>query len=254
MNPLREKLLNGEATRGVWSMLPSVESTRLLSHLLVDWILIDAEHSPIDDLTLSRIVAGVAGTEGRAPLVRVAENSTTAIKRALDSGAYGVLVPMVDTPDEAKAAVEAAKFPPLGKRSFGSPFAPLAFNTTNPTYLKQANQETLLIIQAESKTAVRNINRLLRVPGVDAVLIGPADLSISMGLPLNMNEPDPKLEKAIGKILNAAKKHGVPAGIYCPNGETAARRIEQGFQMVNVATDIFAMLGGVQTQLDASYE
>jgi 4-hydroxy-2-oxoheptanedioate aldolase len=254
MNPLFDKLRNGEAARGVWSMLPSVESNRLLSQLLIDWILIDAEHAPMDDLTLARIVACVASGNGPVPIVRVADNSTPAIKRALDAGAYGIVVPMVDTPDEARAAVEAAKFPPLGKRSFGSPFAPLAFNTTNAVYLNQANQETLLIIQAESKTALRNINRVMRVPGVDAVLIGPADLSISMGIPLNMNEPSPKLEKAISKILKAAKKNGIPAGIYCPNGETAARRIEQGFQLVNIATDIFAMLGGVQTHLDTSYE
>ncbi|HKJ27388.1 MAG TPA: aldolase/citrate lyase family protein [Anaerolineales bacterium] len=254
MNPLRDKLLNGEAARGVWSMLPSVESTRLLSQLLIDWILIDSEHAPIDDLTLSRIVGGVASANGPVPIVRVADNSTTAIKRALDAGAYGVVVPMIDTVDEAKAAVNAAKFPPLGRRSFGSPFAPLAFKTSNPVYLKQANQETLLIIQAESATALKNINRLVKVSGVDAVLVGPADLSISMGLPLNMTDPDPKLEKAIEKILNAAKKKNLPAGIYCPNGETAARRIAQGFQLVNIATDIFAMLGGIQTQLDASYE
>lgn len=254
MNPLLEKLKKGEAARGIWSMLPSVESVRLLSHLPLDWVLIDAEHAPIDDLTLARIVAGVAGAQGPAPIVRVPENSTTAIKRALDAGAYGIVIPMVETADQAKAAVEAAKFPPLGKRSFGSPFAPLAFSTTNPEYLAHANQETLLIIQAESAAALKNINKLVKVQGVDGVLIGPADLSISLGLPLNMANPAPKLEQAITKILKAAQSAGLPTGIYCPNGLTAARRIQQGFQLVNVATDVFALTGGVQTQLDASHE
>jgi 4-hydroxy-2-oxoheptanedioate aldolase len=252
MNRLREKLNQGEAVRGVWTMLPSVESARMIAQLPVDWMLIDAEHAPIDDLTLARIVGSVADANGPAAIVRVAENSVAAIKRALDVGAVGVLVPMVNSAAEAKQAVMAAKFPPMGERSFGSPFAPLAFNLSSPEYLAQANQETLLIVQAESQSALENIDAILAVPGIDMVLIGPADLSISLRLPLDFSEANTDLEKAIEWILKAARQAGIPAGIYCPDGATAARRIAQGFQLVNVTGDIPAMLGGIRQQLEAS--
>lgn len=252
MNRLREKLNQGEAARGVWTMLPSVESARMIAQLPVDWMLIDAEHAPIDDLTLARIVGSVVDANGPAPIVRVPENSITAIKRALDVGAWGVLVPMVNSAAEAEQTVLAAKFPPVGERSFGSPFAPLGFGMTGMDYLKQANQETLLIVQAESRAALDNIEAILAVRGVDLVLIGPADLSISLGLELDFSKPNPVLEEAIETILQAAKRASIPAGIYCPDGATAARRIAQGFQLVNVAGDIPAMLGGIRKQLDSS--
>ncbi|MCB2178604.1 hypothetical protein KQH61_04230 [bacterium] len=252
MNRLREKLNQGKAARGVWMMLPSVESTRLVAQLPVDWLLIDTEHAPIDDLTLARIVGSVVDLSGPAPIVRVVENSIAAIKRALDVGAWGVLVPMINSAEEARQAVMAAKFPPVGERSFGSPFAPLAFKTNGLDYLKQANRETLLIVQAESRTALDHIEEILAVPGIDMVLIGPADLSISLGLELDFSTPNPVLEEAIETILQAAKRAGLPAGIYCPDGATAARRIAQGFQLVNVAGDISAMLGGIRQQLEAS--
>jgi 4-hydroxy-2-oxoheptanedioate aldolase len=252
MNHLREKLNQGETVRGVWTMLPSVESARMIAQLPLDWMLIDAEHAPIDDLTLARIVGSVAQAKGPAPIVRVVENTTAAIKRALDLGAFGVLVPMVNSASEAERAVMAAKFPPVGERSFGSPFAPLAFGLSNPEYLAQANQETLLIVQAESQTALENIDTILSVPGIDMVLIGPADLSISLRLPLDFSEANTELENAVKTILKAAKRAGIPAGIYCPDGATAARRIAQGFQLVNVAGDIPAMLEGIRQQLKAS--
>lgn len=233
-------------------MLPSVESARMLAQLPLDWIMIDAEHSPLDSLTLARITAAVADAGGPAPVVRVVENTTGAIKRALDGGAWGVVVPMVNTAEEARRAVRAAKFPPVGERSFGSPYAPLTFKTSNPRYLETANWETLLIVQIESRTAVENIDAILAVEGIDMIFVGPADLSISLGLPLDFSQPNPDLEEAIEKVLKAAQQAVIPAGIYCPNGQTAAKRIAQGFLLVNVATDIPAMLGGIQAQLDAS--
>jgi 4-hydroxy-2-oxoheptanedioate aldolase len=233
-------------------MLPSVEAARLMAQLPLDWMLIDAEHAPMDDLTLARIVGALADRGGPAPVVRVPENSIGAIKRALDAGAWGVVVPMVNTQAEAEAAVRAAKFPPLGERSFGSPFAPLGFNTTNPEYLAQANDETLLIVQIESQAGVKNIKKILGVDGVDMIFIGPADLTISLGKTLDFGKSDPDAEKAIKKVLDEARKKGIPAGIYCPDGAAAKRRIEQGFQLVNVSADVAALLGGIRINLEAS--
>ena len=252
MNTLRDKISRGEAARGVWMMLPSVESARMLAQLPLDWIMIDAEHSPMDSLTLARITAAIVDTDGPAPVVRVVDNTTGAIKRALDSGAWGVVVPMVNNAEEAQRAVLAAKFPPVGERSFGSPYAPLSFKTSNQRYLETANWETLLIVQIESSAALENIDVIMATKGIDMIFIGPADLSISLGLPLDFSQPNPELEEAIEKVLKAAHHAVIPAGIYCPNGQTAAKRIAQGFQLVNVATDIPAMLGGVLAQLDAS--
>jgi len=252
MNTLRDKISRGEAARGMWMMLPSVESARALAQLPLDWVLIDAEHSPMDDLTLARITAALADAGGPAPVVRVVDNSVGAIKRALDGGAWGVVVPMVNTAEEARRAVRAAKFPPLGERSFGSPFAPLTFKTSGLRYLETANWETMLVVQIESRTALENIDSILAVEGIDMIFIGPADLSISLGLPLDFSNPNPELEESIDAILQAARKALVPAGIYCPNGKTAAKRIAQGFQLVNVSADIQAMLSAAQAELDAS--
>lgn len=251
-NPLREKLMNGEAARGAWMMLPSVETARLMATLPLDWVLIDAEHAPMDDLTLARIVGALADRGGPAPVVRVPENSVGAIKRALDAGAWGVVVPMVNTVMEAAQAVAAAKFPPLGERSFGSPYAPLGFKTTNPEYLAEANDQILLIVQIESREGVKNIKKILGTAGVDMIFVGPADLTISLGKMLDFGKPDPEAEQAIQKVLDEARKKGIPAGIYCPDGTSAKRRIEQGFHLVNVAADVAALLGGIRTNLEAS--
>jgi len=251
-NLLKAKLARGEACRGIWLGLPSAHSARLLARLPVDWLAIDAEHAPLGVELLAQMVASIAEANGPAPLVRLSQASTENIKQALDAGAYGVIAPMINTPDEAERLVAWSKFPPAGQRSFGSAYAGLAFDLSMADYLRQANNQTLAIIQVESQAALGNLDAMFAVPGVDLAFVGPVDLSISLGLDPLPENPHPIFLEALREIQHAAQAHHLPLGIYCSNGKAAAERIRQGFLLVNVATDVGVLQRGVLAELEAS--
>jgi 4-hydroxy-2-oxoheptanedioate aldolase len=251
-NRLKQLLAEGQPARGAWLGIPSPFSARLLARLPLDWLVVDAEHAPIDPLTLAQMVAAIAEAGGPAPLVRVAQASVENFKRALDAGAYGVIAPMINTPQEAEQVVAWTKFPPLGQRSFGSFYAGLAFGQSMGEYLKTANEQTLVGVQIESEAALKNLDRIFSVKGLDLAFVGPVDLSISLGLEPLPENPHPRFKRAIEQICKSAKKRRVPLGIFCSNGQAAAERIRQGFQFVNVASDTGGLLRFVQAELDAS--
>jgi 4-hydroxy-2-oxoheptanedioate aldolase len=251
-NPIKQKLVQGEACRGVWMGIPSPFSARLLARLPVDWLLIDAEHAPIDAITMAQMVAAIAETGGPAPFVRVAQASVENMKRALDSGAYGVIAPMINTCEEAEQVVAWSKFPPQGQRSFGSAYAGLAYNITMGEYLKAANEQTVVGIQIESEAALSHLDEIFGVKGLDLAFVGPVDLSISLGLDPLPENPHPVFQKALKNIIKAAKKHQLPLGIYCSNGKAAAERIAQGFQFVNITSDLGSLSKNVLAESEAS--
>jgi len=224
---------------GLWLSNPCAYTTRQAARLLYDWMLVDTEHSPIDLKTMSDMVATIIDANGPAPLVRVSWNSIENIKRALDCGAWGVMVPMVNTRAEAEAVVRACKYPPAGERSFGGPAAHLSFGYRNLLeYQAAANEQTMVIVQLETVEAVKNANEILSVPGIDLCFVGPADLHISMGLPPVADANEPVFLEALEKIKAAAKKNKVATGTYAGSGEAAAMRIKQGFQMVNTGNEL----------------
>jgi 4-hydroxy-2-oxoheptanedioate aldolase len=251
-NSLKAKLARGEPCRGVWLGIPSVHSARLLARQPVDWLLIDGEHSPVGVETQAQMVAAIAEANGPAPLVRIAQPSVENIKQALDGGAYGVLSPMVNTADEAERVVAWSKFPPDGQRSFGSAYGGLAFGLSMPEYLSRANKQTLVMIQIESQAALGNLDAIFSVPGIDLAFVGPVDLSISLGLDPMAENQHPAFKKALRDILRAAQAHHLPLGIYCSNGKAAANRIQEGFSLVNVASDIGLLQRGLLSELEAS--
>jgi 4-hydroxy-2-oxoheptanedioate aldolase len=251
-NSLKEKLGRGEPCRGVWLGLPSIHSARLLSRLPLDWLVVDAEHAPMGVETQAQLVAAIADARGPAPLVRLSQSTVENIKFALDAGAHGVIAPMMNTPQEVENFISWAKFPPQGQRSFGSAYAGLAFDGSMADYLRQANQQTLAIIQVESEVALANLDAMFSVPGVDMVFVGPVDLSISLGLDPLPENPHPIFVKALNQIKQAARAHNLPLGIYCSNGKAAAERISQGFLLVNVASDVGVLQRGVLSELEAS--
>jgi 4-hydroxy-2-oxoheptanedioate aldolase len=251
-NLLKQKLLRGEPCRGAWLGLPSVHSARLLARLPFDWLVIDAEHAPVGVETLAQMTAAIAEAHGPAPLVRIAQASVENIKLALDAGAYGVIAPMINTRQEAERVVAWSKFPPAGERSFGSAYAGLAFDLSMADYLRQANEQTLTMIQVESQAALGNLDAMFSVPGIDLVFVGPVDLSISLGLDPLPENPHPIFIEALGEIQRAAQAHHLPLGIYCSSGKAAAERIRQGFLLVNVASDVSLLQRGVLAELEAS--
>ena len=252
-NLLKAKLGRGEACRGIWLGLPSMYSARLLARLPLDWMCIDAEHAPVGVETMAQMVAAIAEARGPAPLVRIAQSTVENVKFALDSGAYGVIAPMMNTREEVEHFIACAKYPPAGQRSHGSPFARLAFDVEDMTgYLHLANEQTLAMIQVESQAALNNLDAMFSVPGVDLAFVGPVDLSISLGLEPLAENTHPKFIEAIAQIQHAAAAHQLPLGIYCSDGKAAAERIRQGFLLVNVAGDVNLLKNGLKAELEAS--
>ncbi len=249
-NKILQKLKQGQPALGLWLGVPSVYSARLLARLPLDWMMIDAEHAPVDADRLTQMAAAIAEARGPQPIVRVADNRAENIKRALDAGAAGVVVPMVNIGAEAAQAVAWAKFPPEGTRSFGSAYAGLNFDQSMPEYLKASNQQSMAIVQVESKTALDHLDDIFSTPHLDMVFVGPVDLAVSMGLDPLPENPHPQVQEALELILAASKKYKMPLGIYCSSPQAARQRIEQGFLFVNVTSDVGALLGGVRAAID----
>ena len=178
-NPVKEKLRRGEPSFGTWLSLGDLYATRVLARLGWDWLTLDIEHSAIDWSQATTIFGAVADA-GCVPLARVPEGSHHYIKRVLDAGAWGIVVPMVDTVEQAKIAVAAAYYPPVGNRSVGGGMHSMNFGATAGDYYNQANDNILVVLQTESPRGVENAEAIYSLPGVDAIFIGPNDLRFQM--------------------------------------------------------------------------
>jgi 4-hydroxy-2-oxoheptanedioate aldolase len=247
-NHVRARLRSGEPSIGAWLTIPSAVSARYMAQIGFDWLTVDTEHQPIGIETAAQMFAAIAAN-GTAPLARIPWNTGENIKRVLDCGAWGIVVPMVNTRAEAEAAVAGAKYPPMGERSVGGGLHALNFQADAADYYARANEETLVVLQAESPEAVENADEILSVPGVDAVFIGPNDLLCQMGMTPKMESDAPQFLEALEHIVKTARKHDVAPGIHTADHDMALRRIEQGFQFVAIASDARFMLAEGRAQL-----
>ena len=249
-NHVRRRLKAGEPSLGTWLSLPSPEAAEYVSRIGFDWLTVDAEHNPIDVRTMAQMFAAMSAS-GTAPLVRIPWNNGENFKRALDAGAWGIVVPMVKTRAEAEAAVEAARFYPEGDRSVGGGRAAMSFETTGQQYLQHANNEILVVIQIEHITGVENADDILSVPGVDACFIGPNDLAASMGIGLGvpLESDDPALNEAIFAIRDACLRNGVAPGIHTSGAAGANQRIAEGFQFLALSSELYYMLSGLRNDI-----
>ncbi|KAL0565610.1 hypothetical protein V5O48_016414 [Marasmius crinis-equi] len=230
--PLRKKIAAGEPAAGGWLTLPSTAIARTIASTAnVSWVLIDGESHFFD---LTNIIAA----SGASPLIRVPAEEVWLIKRALDAGAHGLMVPMANSVEIVRKVVQATKYPPIGIRGFGPMFTH-ATGALGGTYKASADNDLVIAVQIEHPQAVEEIE-LICQEGIDVAFIGPFDLSISMGVEFGGEEH----EAAISKILAACKKHKKCAAIFCLNGEQAAKRFAQGFDMVSVTTDIDTLTDG----------
>ena len=242
-NQVKEKLKRGEPALGAWLSIPSIPSARIMARLGFDWLVVDMEHTAHNAVLMADMVATIVDAGTCAPFVRVPANSVEWFKWALDAGAWGVVVPMVNTREEAQRAVEFARYPPRGTRSIGGAFGPYGFGITDwPEYVRAANDETLLIVQIESAPALQNLDDILSVEGVDVAFVGPNDLHAQLGLTPSSDGAEPQFMEALERIEASAREHHVAMGIFSSNGEAATKRIEQGFQMISVTTDISSMI------------
>jgi 4-hydroxy-2-oxoheptanedioate aldolase len=206
-----------------------------------DYVCVDLQHGLQDIDMATTMLAMMTNTEA-IPMARVPWNEPGIIGRVLDAGALAVIIPMVNSAEEARRAVEACRYAPLGSRSFG-PIIPN--NRYGPTYPREANDIVACIPMIETREAVERVDEIVSVPGVDAVYIGPADLSISLGLPPGMDHDGGPFEEALLAVVAACQRHGVVPGIHA-NPAIAAKRHAQGFQMITVGYEIFAAIQAIR--------
>lgn len=249
-NHVRKRLAAGEPSIGTWLSLPSPEAAEYVSRLDFDWLVADTEHNPIEIQTLARMFGAMAAT-ATAPMVRIPWNTPENFKRVLDAGAWGVVVPMVNSHEEAERAVQATRYHPLGRRSVGGGRHALSFDTSAAEYYRHANDEVLLVVQIEHIDAVERADEILSVPGIDACFIGPNDLGASMGLGLGvpLESDHERIVEAVAHVRDTAKKHGVAPGIHCSSAAAVNQRIAEGFQFCAMASELRYMLGGLSDDI-----
>ena len=245
-NTLKEKLKKGEAVIGTFVGLGHPDVTEKLSRLGFDWLLLDSEHGPLGFETLQLLMQAMNGTDC-IPIVRPQWNDPVQIKRILDIGAYGVLIPWVNSREEAEKAVMACKFPPEGIRGFG-PRRPMMMNF-DTKYFDTANEEILIAVQIETEQALNNIDDILSVPGIDACYIGPFDLSCTLGFGVPPKWDEPRYLAAFDRVLQAAEKHGKPAGMFA-SVDTIEWALDKGFKFNSVGDADSFLINGARIALD----
>ena len=240
-NHTRAKLKRGESAVGTWLTLPDPVSARLMARVGFDWLTVELEHTPVNFETAAQSFTVIAGS-GCVPLARVPWNTGENIKRVLDTGAYGIVVPMVNSRAEAEAVVRAARYQPLGERSIGGQLHAANFDTDPATYYARANEEILVVLMIEHIKAIEAADDILSVPGVDVAFIGPNDLHNSMGKKPLFESNDKMFVDAVAHVLKTARKHGVTPGIHVLDAEAAQRRINEGFQFIAITSEAGMML------------
>lgn len=244
-NQTLARLRSGRPVIGTWLQLNCPPATRLLAAQgLVDWMLVDFEHSPPDPLTAQILLGSIADVSASrvTPLARAADTTMTAIELALDCGAQGVVVPMVEDAETAERVVRSAHYPPEGERGAGGLLPHLGLGISRPQYLADGNGEILVGIQIETAAALERLDDILAVPGLDLVFVGPNDLHQSLGLPAQFWSQQPRFLDAIARIKAAAERMGLPVGTLSRNAGEARVRIEEGFRFIGLGSDAHFML------------
>jgi len=235
-NPVKHKIRAGQKTAGAWAQLCSPLSAECLARGGFDWILIDMEHGQGDMQTLiGQYQAIAAAGTGAVPIVRTPWNDLVWIKRILDSGAYGLMIPYVNTKEEAERAIQYCKYPPMGIRGIAGSIRAAGYGRDTASYLKRANDEIFVMLQIETPQAVENMEAIASVPGVDALFIGPMDLSTSMGF--FGNPAAPEVQSLIRKAEAKAKTLKMPLGTISGNWEQAKALYDRGYQLITLISD-----------------
>ncbi|KAN0086302.1 Pyruvate/Phosphoenolpyruvate kinase-like domain containing protein [Tylopilus felleus] len=244
---------------GAWITLPGVINARTVaqSSPRLSWVMIDCEHG-LTSLQpgAAESIQAITGLGSNAPsaIVRIPATGTSTgtswqIKYALDAGARGILVPMVSDAGKASEVVSDSRFPPGGRRGFGSPFTQSVWGISAAEYLKSANEHVMIMIQIETQEGVKNVEDIASVDGIDVLFIGPYDLSLALGYPPPSPDPHPEVEKVIQQILKAGHAKGKKCAIYCSSGSQSFKRAKEGFDMINVTSDSGAMTESIARNL-----
>lgn len=236
--------MEGEAGVGLWLSVPDSSIAENLGTLDPAYLVVDMQHGLIDYSDVRHMFQAMQRSLA-TPLIRVPWNEPGIVGKVLDAGAMGVIIPMVNSVEEAARAVSSCFYQPKGSRSHGPVRAGVALGEG---YALDANDEVLCIPMIETVEAIENIDEILAVPGIDAIYVGPADLSRTLGLPPLGDHDDPLFTNALDTILAACAQAGIPAGIHA-NPTLVAKRLEQGFQMVTATSDLIAVMAGARAAL-----
>jgi 2-keto-3-deoxy-L-rhamnonate aldolase RhmA len=245
-NRVKQLLKEGKATCGSWVSLCSPMGAEVMGLLGYDWLLIDMEHGAGDYQTLVHQLQAIGCAGETEPIVRVQWNDPVVLKRVLDAGARGVMVPGIKTVDEAKRAIAATKYPPQGFRGIASVRGGKFGLDAN--YLKEANEHIAMFLQIETKEAVANIAGILALPGIDVCFIGPNDLAADMGHTGDMGHAE--VVAAIKKVEDAANAEGIPLGTVSRGWDFAKPLFDKGYKAVSILSDLHFMLNGARGALD----
>ncbi|MFM0257224.1 4-hydroxy-2-oxoheptanedioate aldolase [Paraburkholderia sediminicola] len=249
-NTFKRALAEGKPQFGLWAALADAYVTELLATAGFDWLLIDNEHAPNDIRSTLAQLQAVAAYASH-PVVRPVRSDSALIKQLLDIGAQTLLLPMIDTADQATEAVAATRYPPLGIRGVGSALARASRWNRIPDYLSTAAQELCVLVQVETVQGMENLSAIAVVEGVDGVFFGPSDLSASMGL---LGQPgDTRVREAIRNGIQTVLRAGKAAGVLAPDPGIAADYLEAGATFVAVGTDT-GLLSKAAADLAVSYK
>jgi 4-hydroxy-2-oxoheptanedioate aldolase len=248
-NQVKRALKAGQPSVGTWLSLGSITASRFLARAGFAWLTVDIEHSLVDWETATHMFASIADA-GCIALARVPSNRHENIKRVLDNGAHGIVVPMVNSREEAETAVAACLYPPAGNRSVGGGAHALNFGATPAEYFARANDEVLIVLQCEHIRAVEEAEAIFSVPGIDAIFVGPNDLAASMRSKDGRPPSAEATAQAMKHILATCRKHGVAPGLHCMSAAEACHRIEEGWQFVAIGSELRLMLDGASTVLE----
>ena len=246
-NLVKAKLRAGKPSVGTWIGIGHPDITMYLADIGLDWLVCDMEHGPYGVETFYFMMQSMLyAREDCMPMARIPWNDLVWVKKALDAGATGLVVPRIETAEAAKKLVNYMKYPPMGERGAGPRLA--AFR--DPEYFDLANEETLVVVMIETVKAVENVDDIFSVNGVDACFVGPSDLSIDMGIRGKIDSPE--FIKNLDRIVDSAKAHGVAPGMHCssrPGTTNINEAIKRGFQFCALDNDSRFMVNGAKESL-----
>jgi 4-hydroxy-2-oxoheptanedioate aldolase len=241
--PLKLRWQRDEVTLGAWCMIPSSLTAEILAKGGFDWVLVDMQHGCMDYQTAVEMIRAI-DLAGITPLVRIPWNEPGIIGRMLDAGAMGIVAPMINSLAEAQSLVDACRYPPIGKRSLG----PIRVGARDGMgYVATANDRIAVIPMIETVDALAAVEDIAAVPGVDALFVGPFDLSFSLG----DNDGEPKFDDAIARVNAAARSHSIATAVLS-TAAIAPLRAKQGFRMISVLTDSAALGAAAHASLAAA--
>ena len=245
-NKIKQMWADGKSTTLGWLSISHGFTAEVMARQGFDALCVDLQHGTSELKDVLPMLQAISQTD-TTPIVRVAWNEPAAIMKALDLGAYGIIVPLVNTAEEAAKAVAACRYMPVGMRSSG-PIRALQYGGAD--YAANANDEIIIMAMIETQEGLANLDAICATPGLDAVYIGPADLSYALGLAPRADNPDENHLATCDKILETAHKHGIKAVMHCASAEFAAGAVKRGFDMVMLTSDLACMIAGVKGLLD----